>query len=114
MKGFVKIGAAFVGFVIVGAAAPAQTPLGPELVPADTTLDTFEQFGAEVACDDSSVCGLFWASYKPDGNINNDRLWARTISPSGQLSKIELLRADDGVQQSPIGLATDTWIRHLW
>jgi hypothetical protein len=77
--------------------AAAQTPLGPEMIPADTKLDTFEQFGAEVACTEDSVCALVWASYKPDPNSTNDMQWGRTLSPLGEMATRRLLRERDGI-----------------
>lgn len=81
----------------LAASAKSQTPLGPELIPADTKLDAFEQFGADVACTEASVCGLVWASYKPDPNSTNDLQWGRILSPSGKLGTRRLLRERDGI-----------------
>lgn len=84
-------------FFLWAAVAAAQTPLGPEFVPADLTIDASGQGGASVACDETSVCALVWASFKPNGVANNSRQWARTLSPTGELSAIQLLRADEGI-----------------
>ncbi len=90
-------GLAFAAFFILSSAAKAQTPLGPEIIPADTQLETFEQFGADLACTEDSVCALVWASYNSDGHSNHDLQWGRTLSPLGQLSPNLLLRDGDGI-----------------
>lgn len=79
----------------------AQTPLGKEFVPASTAIDASLQFGAAPACNSASVCALFWLSAKPNGEVNNDRSWARTLSPLGVLSDIVQLRHDDGASEQP-------------
>jgi hypothetical protein len=92
-----RVFSAFGTFLFWAAVAAAQTPLGPEFVPVSLEIDASEQDGAFVACDDASVCALVWASFKPNGEVNNSRQWARTISPLGNLSPIQLLRADEGI-----------------
>jgi hypothetical protein len=89
---------AFAVFLLLAVTATAQTPLGPEVIPADIHLDALDQFGATVACTDASLCALVWTSDNPDGHINNDQQWGRTLSPLGELSPRLLLRDRDGIE----------------
>ena len=91
----------FAVFLLLAVTATAQTPLGPEIIPADINLDALDQYGATVACTDRSVCALVWTSDNPDGHINNDQQWGRTLSPLGELSPRLLLRNRDGIE--PVG-----------
>jgi hypothetical protein len=88
-----------IGILLYPGLLRAQTPLGPEFTPASTDVDVLLQYGAAVACDQASVCALVWTSVKPDPvlPINNARQWGRTISAGGQLSQLQLLRGDEGV-----------------
>jgi hypothetical protein len=84
-------------FLFWAAVAAAQTPLGPEFVPASLDIDADLQNGASLSCDNASVCALVWTSAKPNSEVNNLRQWARTLSPLGKLSPLQLLGADEGL-----------------
>ncbi len=99
MSTLVKAASLALLFCLFAASARSQTPLESEIIPADTKLDTDEQFGATVACTESSVCGLVWTSFKsnyPDAGTENQ--WGRTLSPLGGLSPRLLLRDGDGIE----------------
>ncbi|HEV8578517.1 MAG TPA: hypothetical protein VGX68_05485 [Thermoanaerobaculia bacterium] len=97
----------FVAYLIWATVAAAQTPLGAEFIPASLDVDASFQGGASIACNEASLCALVWSSFKPDGQVNNARQWARTISPAGKLSPVRLLRADEGIGDFTPLLAVD-------
>jgi hypothetical protein len=95
MKKTLELLFAVAGALLGSGLAGAQTPLGPEFTPASTEIDASVQYGAAVACDDSSVCALVWTSVRQESNDEDQ--WGRTISPAGKLSPLQLLRSDNGL-----------------